>query len=113
MTDPIWEKDRKLKQHLSPVLDAACPFAGDVDGGEIEHFKQGLIRRENAFSLRHFTQLAVVTLNHICHVDKFADFRGVLENGSEFLPIIPSGTDNKWIFGSPHLFKTVEFVAAL
>lgn len=84
---------------MSPILDTACPFACDVDRGEIEHFKQGLIRGENTFSLYHFTQLAVVTLNHICCVDEFADLRWVLEKG-----IIPPGTDDKWIFGSPHLF---------
>ncbi|MNN14818.1 hypothetical protein D3C81_1278990 [compost metagenome] len=51
----------------------------------------------------------MVTLDHICGVDEFADLRRVLEKSSKFVPIGPPGTDNEGIFRSPDFLETVEF----
>ena len=44
---------------LPPILTMTCPFFRDVDHGQIQHFQQAVIRRENRFCLGHFPKLPV------------------------------------------------------
>lgn len=70
-------------------------FAGDIHGGQVEHFEQGLICGENALSLRDFTELAVVAFDHIDCVDQLSNFWRVLEEGGMFCPVVSPGTHDK------------------
>jgi len=87
LADPFRKENGKLEQHLTPVLDTTGPFTRDVHRDEIQHLEQGLIRRENAFSFGYFAQLAVVTFNHVCRVDQFADFRRIFEERRKLVPV--------------------------
>lgn len=51
----------------------------------------------------------MVTLNHICGVDKFANLRWVLEKGREFPPIVAPRADNKRILDAPDFLEAVQF----
>jgi hypothetical protein len=101
LSDPIWKENGELEEHLTPVLDTARPFANDVHGGEIEHFKKGFIRRKYALPLRHFTKLAMVALDDVRRVDELTDLRRVLKEGRQLVPIITPGTDDEGVLRAP------------
>lgn len=90
-------------------MDAACPFLGHIHRDQIEHFQQGFIGRKNTFPLGHLSQLPVVALDYVRGVDEFANFRWVLEEGQELLPVVAPRTDNERIFGSPDFFEAIQF----
>lgn len=48
------EEDGQLEQNLAPVLDTAGPFPQDILGSQVEHFKQSIIRWEDAFPFSNF-----------------------------------------------------------
>ncbi|MNN61592.1 hypothetical protein D3C81_1768350 [compost metagenome] len=58
---------------MSPVLHTACPFAGDIHRGQVEHFQQGFIGRKDALAFGHFPKLPMVTLDLVRRVDELAD----------------------------------------
>ncbi|AVG10978.1 hypothetical protein [Paenibacillus larvae] len=109
VADLIRKKEGELKQHLSPVLNPAGPFAGDIHRRQIEHFKQGFVARKDTFALCHFPKLTVVALDHIGCIDESSDLRRILEKGSQFCPVISPRPDNERVFGAPYLFKTIQF----
>ncbi len=63
-----------MQKNLSPVPDSARPFAHNVPGCQIEHFKQSVVRREDALSLYDLPELAAIACDHIGCVADFAHF---------------------------------------
>jgi hypothetical protein len=62
-------------------LNSSGPFSHDVLCCQIQGFEQDFVIGENAFAFSHFSQLAVVTLDHIRGVDNYPDLRRILEKG--------------------------------
>ena len=62
------------KEHLLWSRPGALgPFLCDVLTGQIQHLLQGLVTSKHTFRFRHFSVLAVQTLNDVCRVHDLSD----------------------------------------
>jgi hypothetical protein len=66
--------DRQLGVDDTPVLPMPSPFLRNVHHGEIQHFQQTVIRRENCLGFGDLAKLAIETLNDIDRIDQPTNF---------------------------------------
>jgi hypothetical protein len=88
VTYSIRKVDGELEEDLPPVLHSASPPPENVHRGQIKHFEQCFVRRENAFTFGDLTKLTMVTLDHVGGLDEFADFGRILKERNELGPIV-------------------------
>lgn len=106
---PYPERRSITGQNLPPILDSVCPFAKHVLSNKVEHRKQSIVGREDAFTLGDFAQLAMVAFSNIGCIDDLTNFWRILEKGRYFCPVIAPGSYNEWVFFSPYFFKAIQF----
>lgn len=59
--------------NYGPVLPPSCPFFRIVKHGQVQHFEQAVVCRENSLGLGHLAKLAVEALNGVCRIDQPAE----------------------------------------
>lgn len=91
LTHPVRKENRKLKQHLSPVLNPARPFTCYIHGGQVKHLEQGFVTREDTLALREFSQLPAIAHDDVRRINELADPRWVLEERCQLVPILALG----------------------
>ena len=89
--DAITVIDSQLGEDLAPVNSAAGPFFRNIPHGQIQHFEQAVIRRENGLGFCHFPELAVESLNIVRGIDQSAKLFRKLEIGAEIGPVPAPG----------------------
>ena len=90
--DPVCKVNTELIHCLPPVSRSADPFFRNVDHGQIQHFKQRVIRWENGFGFCYFPELTIEILDGIRRIDHRADLRRVLEVSGKLGPVVLPGT---------------------
>ena len=88
---PVDIVHRQLGVDDGPVLPTAGPFLRDVQHGQIQHFQQAVIRRENSLGFGHLAELAVEALDSVGRIDQPPEFFRELEIGAQIGPVLPSG----------------------
>ena len=94
--------------NLPPVLASASPFFGNIYHGEVEHFEQAVVSRENAFVFGDFSELTVESLDGIGRINQGSDFFGVFEICRQIRPIRPPRNGDFRVFFAPLLLECVE-----
>ena len=77
--DAILKEYRQLGIDDAPVLPPPRPFFRDIYHGQIKHFQETFVRRENRFCLGHFSELAFEALNGISGIDQSPNLLRILE----------------------------------
>ena len=92
----------------APILPPSRPFLRDVHHGEIQHFQQAVIRRENRLGFGDLAKLAIETLNGIGRIDQPTNLLRELEIRAQIRPVFPPGSGDPGILLSPGFFKGIQ-----
>ena len=91
----------QLRMDYAPVLPPAGPFLRNIHHGQIQHFQQAVIRREDRFCLGHFPELSVKILSCICGVNQCSNRLQIFKIDGKLCPIHHIGGLHKVLDGSP------------
>lgn len=74
---------------------------------QIEHFEQGFVAGEYAFSFLHFRKLPMVAFNDVGCINELANLRRVFEERCQLVPVLTPGRYKQRILASPDFFKPI------
>ena len=106
----VGKEHGRLRMNQAPVLPPSGPFLRNIHHGQIQHFQQAVIRRENRFCLGHFPKLPVKALDCIGCIDQAAHLLRVLEISAQVGPILPPGRSDLRVFFVPFLRKGIQSI---
>jgi len=105
---PIVKLNAKAVECWFPIPDRYRPFLADVSQRQIKELGQCVIAWKWAPVLGDFTQAHVHWFNRIGGVNDLANFRWVIKEWDNTLPVSPPGLDDWRIGISPLFFKSIH-----
>ena len=102
------------RQRTQPTVRGSCsnpatgPFLCNIHHGQMQHFQQAAIRREDRLCLGRFPQLSVKSFDCVGRIDQTAHLLRVLEIGAQVGSILPPGPSDLGVFSVPAFRKSVQ-----
>ena len=93
--DTVPELDGKTCQCSFSVPDGHCPFLANAAQRQVEEFQERHVARERAAIFGQLAEAHIDRLDRVGRVDNLADFRWVVEERDQALPVAALGLPDR------------------